>query len=100
VRSFGFRIGAATSLHQAPLPGRQPTQSSRSPHRRLDDEMVAVFERACRINNLDAAGEVLELLEASHQRRSVRYGRERRIDDGHLTSMRSELKRLKATRLV
>ena len=60
--------------------------------------MVAVFERALTGNNLDGAADVLEVLEQWHERRSAKYGRERRIDDTHLSAMRTELERLTALR--
>lgn len=62
--------------------------------------MVAVFERACAGNNLDAAADVLEVLIMWHRRRSAKYGRERRINDDHLKSMLLELKRLTTLRKV
>ncbi len=56
--------------------------------------MVAVFERACAGNNLDAAADVLEVLLLWHRRRATKYGRERRISDEHLNAMLMELQRL------
>jgi hypothetical protein len=43
---------------------------------------------------------VLEVLEKWHARRSATFGRERRIDDGHLREMRSKLERVKILRTV
>jgi hypothetical protein len=68
--------------------------------RRLDDAMVAVFDRACTTNNLDAAADVLEVLLIWHRRRSAKYGRERRISDDQIKSMLAELKRLTILRTV
>ena len=62
--------------------------------------MVAVFERACAGNNLDAAADVLEVLLIWHRRRSAKYGRERRIGDDHLKAMLVELQRLTRLRKV
>jgi hypothetical protein len=60
--------------------------------------MVTVFDRACVGNNLDAAADVLALLEKWHERRATKYGRERRIDDRDLEVMRAELQRLTTLR--
>jgi hypothetical protein len=68
--------------------------AGRAYRRRLDDAMVAIFDRACAGNNLDAAADVVEVLITWHRRRSARYGRERRISDDHLKVMLAELKRL------
>lgn len=62
--------------------------------------MVAIFERACSANKLDAAADVLEVLITWHRRRSATYGRERRINDDHLKLMLVELKRLTTLRKV
>jgi hypothetical protein len=97
MRQFGFRGNVALSLRETPVPGRVG-RTNPYYHRRLDDAMVAVFDGACVGNNLDAAADVLTLLERWHERRSVRYGSERRIDDRDLVVMRTELKRLTALR--
>jgi hypothetical protein len=98
MRTFGFRANAATNLRAPPRPDFRLALSRPSYRRRLDDAMVAIFEQACAGNNLDAAAEVLTVLETWHERRSASYGSERRIDDRHLVAMRSELKRLVALR--
>jgi hypothetical protein len=100
MRAFGFRTNVATSLRAPPIPDARFALSRPSHRRRLDDAMVAIFERACQANNLDAAAEVLTVLETWHERRSIRYGSERRIDDRHLVAMQTELKRLTALRIV
>src|ERR1700733_13990710 len=97
MRTYGLRVGVAASRNEAPPPGARMTGTYR---RRLDDAMVAVFDRACTTNNLDAAADVLEVLITWHRRRSAKYGRERRINDDHLKSMLAELKRLTTLRRV
>jgi hypothetical protein len=62
--------------------------------------MVAVFDRACAGNNLDAAADVLEVLLTWHRRRSAKYGRERRITDDHLKLILADLKCLTTLRKV
>jgi hypothetical protein len=99
MRMYGFRPAVAPNLRppQAP-PDMRLAFSPPSQRRRLDDAMVAVFERALGANNFDGAADVLEVLEQWHERRAARYGRERRIDDRHLVLMRAELERLTALR--
>src|ERR1700722_1214103 len=100
MRTFGFRSNVTTNLRAPPMPDPRSAPSRSTYHRRLDDAMVAIFERACTGNNLDAAAEVLTVLETWHERRSARYGSERRIDDTHLVGMRAALERLTALRTV
>lgn len=100
MRTYGFRSGETVNLSPSPNRGMQPSAGPSSHRRRLDDAMVAVFERACAGNNLDAAADVLEVLIMWHRRRSAKYGRERRINDDHLKSMLLELKRLTTLRKV
>jgi hypothetical protein len=100
MRTFGFRSNVTTNLRAPPIPDARFAPSRSTYHRRLDDAMVAVFEQACTGNNLDAAAEVLTVLERWHERRSARYGSERRIDDRHLVAMRAALERLTALRMV
>jgi hypothetical protein len=99
MRTYGLRVGATSGIDAMP-PGAGVIPSDRTYRRRLDDAMVAVFDRACNTNNLDAAADVLEVLIAWHRRRSTKYGRERRISDDHLKSMLAELKRLTTLRKV
>jgi hypothetical protein len=97
MRQFGFRVNVSPNLRETPVPGRM-ARTNPSYRRRLDDSMVDVFDRACIGNNLDAAADVLTLLDRWHDRRSVKYGSERRIDDRDLVVMRTELNRLTALR--
>jgi hypothetical protein len=100
MRTYGLRTAVASDARAAPATGAWKAPGSQTYHRRLDDAMVAVFDRACVGNNLDAAADVLEVLLLWHRRRSAKYGRERRISDDHLKSMLSELKRLTTLRRV
>jgi hypothetical protein len=100
MRTYGVRVTPAFNPHEAPPPGARKAAANRTYRRRLDDAMVAVFDRACAGNNLDAAADVLEVLIAWHRRRSAKYGRERRISDDHLKLMLAELKRLTMLRRV
>ena len=98
MRMFGYRSTSAPNMREPQPPDLRLALSRPSQRRRLDDAMVAVFERAVAGNNLDGAADVLEVLEKWHERRAAKYGRERRIDDRHLIVMRTELERLTALR--
>jgi hypothetical protein len=100
MRTFGFRANMTTNLRAPPIPDARLPLHKLTYHRRLDDAMVAIFEQACAGNNPDAAAEVLAVLETWHERRSARYGSERRIDDTHLITTRAALERLTALRTV
>jgi hypothetical protein len=100
MRMYGFRPAVAPNLRPPQTPDLRLAISKPSQRRRLDDAMVAVFERALGANNLDGAADVLEVLELWHERRAARYGRERRIDNKHLVVMRAELERVTALRKI
>jgi hypothetical protein len=63
--------------------------------RRLDDHVAEIFHRACTIKDLEAAADLLALLEKWHFRRATRYGRERRIGDAMMQRARKEAGRLR-----
>jgi hypothetical protein len=98
MRTFATLVGSAARLHAVAVPGARPVDFNRRPRRRLDDSLVDIFERASASNNLDAAADILTILEKWHDRRKSKYGRERRIGDVELTAMRGGLNRLMALR--
>ena len=93
MRTFGF-IGNKTNLHEVRIPGARLARVNQSLKRRLDDDVEEVFSRACASNDLEAAADLLILLEKWHARRSASYGRERRISGANLIRARKELERL------
>ena len=97
--SSRFRGNATTNLRPPPIPDIRLALFKPVHRRRLDDALEAVFNRACATNNLDAAADVLTVLEKWHGRRVAGYGRERRISDMKVKTMRSELVRLTASRI-
>jgi hypothetical protein len=60
----------------------------------LDDDLEAVFNRACISNDVEAAMDLLSLMENWHERRETSYGGERRINDDALQRARRALERL------
>ena len=98
MRPFATLVGNVVRLHAAAIPGARPVDYNRRPRRRLDDSLVDIFERAIASNNLDAAADILTILEKWHDRRKSKYGRERRIGDVEMKAMRGDLDRLIALR--
>jgi|SRR5580698_8495638 hypothetical protein len=94
MRTFGFLVNRSSSLHEVHIPGSRMARVNQSLKRRLDDDVEEVFNRACATNDLEAATDLLTLLEKWHARRSASYGRERRISGVSLQRARKELERL------
>jgi hypothetical protein len=69
-------------------------QSNLAQRRRLDSYLVVIFHRACASKNLDAAADLLTVLENGMRKRGARYGRERRISDAEITATHVGLERL------
>jgi hypothetical protein len=95
MRAFGFLSNnKSLALHEVRIPGSRMARVNQSLKRRLDDDVEEVFHRACATNDLEAATDLLLLLEKWHARRSASYGRERRISGENLLRARKELDRL------
>jgi hypothetical protein len=98
MRHHGFLLGGNAGLREVPIPPGARIKSAASLRRRLDDSLVDICSRAVASNNLDGAADLLEIMEKWHERRKVKYGRERRIHDAELTAMRTALNQLRALR--
>jgi hypothetical protein len=96
MRSFGFKLRHNTSLSAVKRPGHWHAQAPINLNRRLDDALVVVFDRACETGNLDAAKDILAVLEKWAARRASKYGTERRMANNGIEAMRAELERLSA----
>jgi hypothetical protein len=99
MKAFGFLVHKQSSLHEPQIPGSRLARVNQSLKRRLDDDIEDVFSRACATNDLEAAADLLAVLEKWHARRSASYGRERRITGIALQHARRELDRLRALQL-
>ena len=97
MRATGFTFDSSLSF-SAPREPRQADGQRPPPKRRLDDDIEAIFSRACATSNIDAAGDLLAVLEKWHIRRTKKYGRERRINSLDLQAARRKLERLAAAR--
>ena len=102
MRAFGFMIRNSTSLRPpgssdvSGIPAGRLSRVRQSFSRRLDDDLEAVFKRACLNNDPEAAADLLVILEKWHSRRVARFGRDRPISDETVQRARSELDRLNA----
>jgi hypothetical protein len=94
MRTFGFLVNRSSSLHEVRIPGDRLARVNQSLKRRLDDDLEAVFNRACAANDLESAADLLTVLEKWHARRSASYGRERRINSAAIERARKDLDRL------
>jgi len=94
MRTFGFMVKRSAALHEVQIPTARLARVNQSLKRRLDDDVEEVFNRACATNDLEAANDLLRVLEKWHARRSASYGRERRISGAGLARARKELDRL------
>jgi hypothetical protein len=94
MRTFGFLVNRSSALHEVRIPGARLERVNQALKRRLDDDVEEVFQRACASNDLEAAHDLLAVLEKWHARRSASYGRERRIGGAALQRARKELERL------
>jgi hypothetical protein len=94
MRTFGFLVNRSSSLHEVRIPGDRLARVNQSLKRRLDDDLEAVFNRACATNDLEAAADLLAVMEKWHARRSASYGRERRINSAAIDRARKDLERL------
>src|SRR3954468_21597440 len=96
MRTFGFAVNKRATLAEMRIPSARLARVNQSLKRRLDDDVEEVFHRACATNDLEAAADLLALLEKWHARRSASYGRERRITGAALQRAHKELTRLTA----
>ena len=94
MRTFGFMSNRNAKSNEVQIPSARMARVNQSLKRRLDDDVEEVFNRACATNDLEAANDLLSLLEKWHTRRSAHYGRERRVSGVGLQRARKELERL------
>ena len=94
MRTFGFLSNKSTALHDVRIPGERLARVNQSLKRRLDDDLEEVFNRALATNDLEAAADLMAVMEKWHARRSASYGRERRINSASLDRARKELDRM------
>jgi hypothetical protein len=85
------RCGTLSTIR---LPGPPPTDARKSLRRRMEDQIESLYNKACKANDLEAASDLLALLEKWFARRSARAGRERRVDRAALQRVRRRLEQV------
>ena len=96
MRGHGFLFNDNISFSAPRAPNTMGQRQTGTPKRRLDDDIEAIFIRACSANNVEAAADLLTVMEKWHIRRLKKYGRERRINATDLQAARRKLERLAA----
>jgi hypothetical protein len=66
-------------------------QRDQSAKRRLSDEVERVFEKACRVGDVDTARGLLTLLAAMLQRDASKFARDRRLTDELIERLTADL---------
>jgi hypothetical protein len=98
MKTFGLLVRKTSGPHEVRIPGARLARVNQSLRRRLDDEIEAVFNRACATNDLEAAADLLTLMEKWHARRPAGHGHERRTGGEHLRRVRKQLERVSGLR--
>lgn len=102
--AFSFRhpFVATTATLSAPAPNRKipiydpkglMDRINRTLRHRLSDRVEDLFQAACLAGDLDAADDLLTVLVKMHERRSARFGGDRRIGNDTIAQARAELAR-------
>jgi len=87
-----------SNMSEPRLPAPRQPQKRRTLRRRLEDHIETLYNRARRIDDFDAASDLLGVLEAWFARRPTKVGRERRINGASLQRARRELEKWARTR--
>ena len=93
MRPFGTLIDQTIKFREPTIPGSRLERVNPPVTHRLDEGIADLFNDACIINDLDAAADLVGLLEKWHARRSYGDEQQRRVDGVHLKRMHGELER-------
>ena len=96
---FSAQLGAGAWLSKPDPERRLDTydvvaareQRDQSAKRRLSDEFERVFQRACRVGDVDTAQGLLAILTAKLQRDASRLARNRRVTDEPIERLTADL---------
>src|SRR5580704_2230421 len=91
MRQVGFMV-RGNAYRPPSIPDKAPV--SHFIRRRMEDDIEDIFYKACSARDAEKARDLLGLLEKMHARRSVSYGRERRLNTATLESARRKLQRM------
>lgn len=87
-----------SNMSEPRLPTPRPPDPRKSIRRRMEDQIEALYNRARIGNDLEAASDLLALLEKWFARRPVQVGRERRTNAAALLRARRDLEQLTRAR--
>jgi hypothetical protein len=93
MRPFGTLIEKAVKFREPSIPGARLDRVLPRTEHRLDDGINELFEYACITGDLEAAGELMALMEKWHARRTYKDYEQRRLVVIQLKRMRGELDR-------
>lgn len=97
MRFFGFSCGKDHGKLAIPLPRARLARAT-CHRRRVEDDIEVAFHRALITEQIDAASDILTMLEGWHARRVDGHEAERRVNDIDLHLMRGELEGLRKSR--
>ena len=97
MRLFGFSFGKEPDTADLPLPRARLTRVT-AHRRRVEDDIEVAFHRALTTEQLDAAADILALLETWDARRVDEGVLERRVNALDLEVLRAELAGLRKSR--
>jgi hypothetical protein len=93
MRPFGSLIDKTVKFREPTVPGARLDRVNPSVSHRLDEGIADLFNTACILNDLDAAADLVTLLEKWHTRRWYGDEQQRRVGGVHLKRMHGELER-------
>jgi len=93
MRPFGTLIQKALQFREPPIPGARLDRARPRTEHRLDEGINELFEYACITNDLEAAADLVALIENWHARRTYKDYEQRRLAVIQLKRMRGELDR-------
>jgi hypothetical protein len=93
MRPFGSLIEKAAKFREPPIPGARLDRVRPATVHRLDEGITELFDYACITGDLEAAADLLALMEKWHARRAYDDEEQRRPGSVQLKRMRAELER-------
>ena len=98
MRPFGTLIDMAAKFREPTVPGARLERVNPPVTHHLDEGLADLFNHACISNDLEAAADLVAVLEKWHARRSYGDEQQRRVGGVHLKRMHGELERRRITR--
>jgi len=80
------------------IPAARRLDARRSARRRIEDQIESLCSRACNVNDLEVASDLLALLDRWSRRRMTKVGHDQRIDGPALKRARNRLEALTRAR--